>query len=87
MGLRDALRSDPNWSPLLAFVLMIFTLVIPPCFAALATIKGELGWKRAVSFDEGLARTVDWYLANRAWIEGIRSGEYLKWIEANYGSR
>jgi ferrous iron transport protein B len=44
-GLQDALRNDPTWSPLLAFAMMIFTLVIPPCFAAMATIKGELGWK------------------------------------------
>ncbi len=44
-GLRDALRNDPNLNPLVAFVLMLFTLVIPPCFAALATIKAELGWK------------------------------------------
>jgi len=44
-GLREALKNDPNWTPLLAFVMMIFTLAIPPCFAALATIKAELGWK------------------------------------------
>jgi ferrous iron transport protein B len=44
-GLRDALRHDPDMSPLVALVFMIFTLVIPPCFAALATIKAELGWK------------------------------------------
>ena len=43
--LGDALRADPHWNPLLAIVLMIFTLTIPPCFAALATVKGELGWK------------------------------------------
>jgi ferrous iron transport protein B len=43
--LESALRADPSWSPLLAIVLMIFTLAIPPCVAALATIKGELGWK------------------------------------------
>ena len=50
-------------------------------------IKGELGWKRAASFDEGLIRTVDWYLGHGEWIEGIRSGEYRNWIKANYGSR
>jgi len=50
-------------------------------------IKRELGWKQAVSFEEGLARTVDWYLANPMWIEGIRSGEYQKWVEKNYGER
>jgi ferrous iron transport protein B len=44
-GLRKALRQDPHWSPLTAFVLMLFTLIIPPCFAALATIKAEIGWK------------------------------------------
>jgi len=50
-------------------------------------IKRELGWKQAVSFEEGLAHTVDWYLANRKWIESIRSGEYQKWVEKNYGER
>jgi len=50
-------------------------------------IKNELGWKQAVSFEEGLARTVDWYLANPQWIESIRSGEYQKWVEKNYGER
>jgi dTDP-glucose 4,6-dehydratase len=50
-------------------------------------IKRELGWKQAVSFEEGLARTVDWYLANPQWIESIRSGEYQRWVEKNYGER
>jgi dTDP-glucose 4,6-dehydratase len=50
-------------------------------------LKSELGWRQAVSFDEGLERTVEWYLANRAWIDSIRSGDYLKWIESNYGAR
>jgi ferrous iron transport protein B len=44
-GLRNAIRSDPRMRPLTAFVLMLFTLVIPPCFAALAAIKAELGLK------------------------------------------
>jgi ferrous iron transport protein B len=43
-SLRDALRSDPGWNPLLAFTFMLFTLAIPPCLAAMATIKTELGW-------------------------------------------
>jgi ferrous iron transport protein B len=43
--LRDAIRRDSHMRPLVAFVLMLFTLVIPPCFAALATIKAELGLK------------------------------------------
>jgi ferrous iron transport protein B len=44
-SLQDALRSDPDFSPLVAFILMLFTLTIPPCFAALAAIRAELGWK------------------------------------------
>jgi ferrous iron transport protein B len=44
-GLRAALQKDSGFTPLIAFVFMLFTLVIPPCFAALATIKAELGWK------------------------------------------
>jgi ferrous iron transport protein B len=42
-GLRAALEADPVFSPLVAFVLMLFVLVIPPCFAALATLRAELG--------------------------------------------
>jgi ferrous iron transport protein B len=44
-GLRAAIRQDPAMSPLSALVFMLFTLIIPPCFAALATIRAEIGWK------------------------------------------
>lgn len=50
-------------------------------------IKTELGWKRTVSFDEGLRATVRWYIANTAWCERVRSGEYRNWIDRNYGAR
>jgi dTDP-glucose 4,6-dehydratase len=39
-------------------------------------IKSELNWKREVSFEEGLEKTVDWYIANTKWIESVISGEY-----------
>ena len=52
-----------------------------------AKLKAELGWKQQVSFEEGLRRTVRWYLANPEWIEHVRSGEYRRWIEANYAKR
>jgi dTDP-glucose 4,6-dehydratase len=39
-------------------------------------IKRELGWARQIDFEEGLARTVDWYIANLEWVEHIRSGAY-----------
>ncbi|MCL2832600.1 MAG: dTDP-glucose 4,6-dehydratase [Treponema sp.] len=50
-------------------------------------IKQELGWKQSVNFEEGLARTVDWYLDNTQWTEKIRTGEYRKLINRNYTGR
>jgi dTDP-glucose 4,6-dehydratase len=50
-------------------------------------IKRELGWQRRVSFEEGLAKTVAWYLSNTEWVESIRSGEYQSWLERNYTGR
>ena len=50
-------------------------------------IKRELGWKQSVSFDEGLRRTVRWYLENRKWVDHVRSGAYRDWIRQNYGER
>lgn len=50
-------------------------------------IKNELGWKQSVTFEEGLAKTVSWYIENRAWTESIRSKSYLTWIENNYKNR
>jgi dTDP-glucose 4,6-dehydratase len=50
-------------------------------------LKGELGWMQSVTFAEGLVKTVIWYLENRGWIENIKSGEYLKWMETNYAER
>ena len=50
-------------------------------------LKRELGWKQSVTFDEGLEHTVDWYLANKKWVESVQSGEYRKWIDNNYGKR
>jgi len=50
-------------------------------------IKKELGWKRESSFDEGLRKTVRWYLGNRKWCENVRTGEYRNWLERNYARR
>ncbi len=50
-------------------------------------LKGELGWKQRHDFDSGLERTVRWNLANTAWIDHIRSGEYTQWMEKNYAGR
>ncbi len=50
-------------------------------------IERELGWRPAETFETGLRRTVEWYLANQAWVETITSGAYKQWIEKNYGDR
>ena len=50
-------------------------------------IARELGWTPAETFERGLRRTVRWYLDHLEWVEQIRSGEYLKWIEENYAER
>ncbi|MDO8804036.1 MAG: dTDP-glucose 4,6-dehydratase [Elusimicrobiota bacterium] len=48
-------------------------------------IKKELGWQPAVRFAGGLAKTVDWYLANPGWVKNVKTGAYRKWISRNYG--
>ncbi len=50
-------------------------------------LERELGWKPAETFETGLAKTVQWYLDNRAWVEEVASGEYRKWVETNYAQR
>jgi len=50
-------------------------------------LKNELNWKQSVNFEEGLKKTVEWYLQNKNWVESIRSGEYKQWIEKNYSKR
>ena len=50
-------------------------------------IERELGWRPAESFESGLRRTVQWYLANPRWLSRVTSGEYLKWVESNYRGR
>jgi len=52
-----------------------------------AKIMRETGWAPQVAFEEGLARTVDWYCRNPAWIARVRSGEYLTYYARNYANR
>ena len=73
-GLIAALRADPGFDPATAFAFMLFTLAIPPCLAALATIKSELGWKW-LGFAFTFMLGVGWLLAFAA--HGIGS---IAWI-------
>jgi ferrous iron transport protein B len=72
-SLRDALRADSHFTPLVAFVLMLFVLVIPPCFAALSTIKAELGW-RWLGFAFVFMLTIGWCLCAAVYQVGVLAG-------------
>lgn len=50
-------------------------------------IQRELGWKPSLQFEEGLEKTVDWYLANTEWMENVTSGDYQKYYENQYNRR
>jgi dTDP-glucose 4,6-dehydratase len=47
-------------------------------------IEAELGWKPRETFETGIRKTIEWYLANHAWIEGVTSGTYRQWIAKQY---
>ena len=47
----------------------------------------ELGWKPQVSFRQGIRDTIDWYQANSEWVNRIKTSEYLKYYEQQYGDR
>jgi len=50
-------------------------------------IREELGWRPKYTFEEGLKKTIDWYLENRSWWENILSGEYKEYYERQYGQK
>jgi dTDP-glucose 4,6-dehydratase len=47
----------------------------------------ELGWAPTVAFEEGLERTIDWYQRNQAWIDSVRTGDYRRYYQEQYGWR
>ena len=50
-------------------------------------IQKELGWQPSLKFEEGIEKTVDWYLANTDWLENVASGAYEKYYEQQYVAR
>jgi len=50
-------------------------------------LQRELGWKPSLQFEEGLEKTVDWYLANQEWMDNIVNGDYQKYYEKQYTDR
>ncbi|MCE1168626.1 MAG: dTDP-glucose 4,6-dehydratase [Sphingobacteriia bacterium] len=50
-------------------------------------LQRELGWKPSLQFEEGIEKTIDWYLNNHDWLEQVTSGDYLKYYEQQYTKR
>ncbi|MHC4655647.1 MAG: dTDP-glucose 4,6-dehydratase, partial [Planctomycetota bacterium] len=50
-------------------------------------VINELDWRPSVSFEQGLEKTIDWYLQSQKWLANVVSGEYEKYYESMYGNR
>lgn len=50
-------------------------------------ITTDLGWSPETSFDEGIVKTIYWYLDNQQWVNEVTSGDYMKYYESMYGNR
>jgi dTDP-glucose 4,6-dehydratase len=50
-------------------------------------IETELGWRPAETFETGIRKTVEWYLANGDWVARVQSGAYREWLQKNYETR
>ena len=48
-------------------------------------LNKELGWKPSVTFEEGLSKTIDWYLENEQWLDNVTSGAYKDYYKKMYG--
>ena len=47
-------------------------------------IKNELGWEPETRFEDGIKKTIDWYLDNQEWMKKVITGEYMEFYEKNY---
>ena len=50
-------------------------------------IHSELGWYPETPFEEGIVKTIDWYLANEEWMQHVTSGDYQKYYEEMYKNK
>jgi dTDP-glucose 4,6-dehydratase len=48
-------------------------------------LERDLGWRPDETFETGIRKTVEWYLANRSWVDNVASGAYLEWVGTQYG--
>ena len=50
-------------------------------------LQNDFGWKPSLQFEEGLDKTVEWYLSNETWLNKVTSGEYLEYYNQQYSNR
>lgn len=50
-------------------------------------IERELGWKPQETFESGIQKTIQWYLDNHEWVDGVKSGDYRQWVDKQYGQK
>ncbi len=50
-------------------------------------LKNELGWEPSLQFEEGIEKTVKWYLDNQEWLDNVTRGDYLNYYEKMYSGR
>jgi dTDP-glucose 4,6-dehydratase len=50
-------------------------------------VKNEIGWQQEVNFEQGLEKTVDWYLENEEWLNHVLTGEYEEYYRKQYLER
>ena len=50
-------------------------------------LMNELGWRPSLQFEEGLSKTIDWYLENEEWLDHVTSGQYRAYYEQQYANR
>jgi dTDP-glucose 4,6-dehydratase len=49
-------------------------------------LSNDLGWKPSVTFEQGLGKTIDWFLENKEWLENVTSGDYQKYYDGQYNN-
>jgi dTDP-glucose 4,6-dehydratase len=50
-------------------------------------IQRELGWEPSLQFEEGISKTIDWYLENEEWLQNVTTGNYQKYYQEHYDNR
>ena len=50
-------------------------------------LETELGWRAQENFESGIRKTVQWYLDNQEWVQGVTRGDYRQWMQKQYGTK